>query len=53
MNELKIGDVVVSKAGGPKMTVYNISRNDVACNWFDGNELRRGGFKKDELRISE
>ncbi|SHH60092.1 DUF2158 domain-containing protein [Winogradskyella jejuensis] len=48
MDDLKIGDVVMLKAGGPKMTIYAIG-NDVSCKWFDGNDLKYGGFEKEEL----
>lgn len=53
MNELKLGDVVELKAGGPSMTVYQINGNDVGCKWFDGNELKHGGFIKAELELGE
>jgi uncharacterized protein YodC (DUF2158 family) len=52
MNDLKLGDVVTLKAGGPKMTVYAVG-NDVSCKWFDGNELKYGGFIKEELEKVE
>ena len=53
MNELKVGDVVVLKAGGPSMTIYQINGNDVGCKWFDGNELKYGGFVTQELELDE
>ena len=31
---LKIGDVVILKSGGPKMTVTATSANGVNCTWF-------------------
>ncbi|WP_081997765.1 YodC family protein [Wocania ichthyoenteri] len=52
MNDLKVGDVVVLKSGGPSMTIYQIG-NDVSCKWFDGNELKYGGFVKEELELEE
>ncbi|MCW5519407.1 DUF2158 domain-containing protein [Aureitalea sp. L0-47] len=53
MDELKVGDVVVLKAGGPSMTIYQINGNDVGCKWFDGNELKHGGFVTQELELDE
>ncbi|MEY8779800.1 DUF2158 domain-containing protein [Allomuricauda sp. XS_ASV26] len=51
MSNLKLGDVVCLKAGGPDMTVYTINGNDIGCKWFDGNELKFGGFIIQELEI--
>ncbi|WP_291869565.1 DUF2158 domain-containing protein [Maribacter sp.] len=53
MEEIKLGDVVILKAGGPSMTVYQINGNDIGCKWFDGNELKYGGFIKQELESDE
>lgn len=57
--DFKIGDVVVLKSGGPKMTVseYPIKMIDgsenyaqVQCKWFnDNNHLTKGSFYVDEL----
>ena len=44
MAELKKGDVVALKSGGPRMTVSAISGESIKCNWFDNTELREGGF---------
>lgn len=51
MNELKLGDVVELKAGGPSMTIYEMNSNEVGCKWFDGNELKHGAFIKQELEL--
>lgn len=46
----KAGDVVVLKSGGPKMTVWGINPDGVVnVNWFDGGELKSGGFGDIEL----
>jgi uncharacterized protein YodC (DUF2158 family) len=46
MGDIKIGDVVMLKSGGPKMTVeFMVSDQMVKCVWFVGNELNRGEFK--------
>ncbi|MEI3553707.1 MAG: DUF2158 domain-containing protein [Alistipes senegalensis] len=57
--DFKIGDVVVLKSGGPKMTVseYPIKMIDgsenyaqVQCKWFnDNNHLTQSTFYVDEL----
>ena len=52
--DFKIGDVVVLKSGGPKMTVseYPINMIDGSENykWFnDNNHLTKGSFYVDEL----
>ncbi len=53
MDDLKIGDVVILKSGGPKMTVYAIG-NDASCKWFDKNdELQYAAFLKEELKSGE
>ncbi len=47
---LKIGDVVMLKSGGPKMTVTGVDKEAstreplVNCMWFDGNELDTSSF---------
>ncbi|RIV42279.1 YodC family protein [Flagellimonas pelagia] len=52
MSELKLGDVVFLKSGGPEMTIYKVSErnNQVGCKWFDGKELKYGAFIKEELQ---
>jgi uncharacterized protein YodC (DUF2158 family) len=48
---LKIGDVVALKSGGPDMTVENIDeQGNVTCTWFekDGN-LKTWTFKEEML----
>jgi uncharacterized protein YodC (DUF2158 family) len=50
VGELKVGDVVVLRSGGPAMTVASFKRCKdapplVECNWFaDGSELEQGAF---------
>jgi uncharacterized protein YodC (DUF2158 family) len=52
-NELKMGDVVMLKSGGPKMTIANISEPRpgpvppakwVRCIWFDGSNIYEYSF---------
>jgi uncharacterized protein YodC (DUF2158 family) len=33
--EIKAGDVVILKSGGPRMTVHSLERNMATCEWFD------------------
>jgi uncharacterized protein YodC (DUF2158 family) len=39
-DKIKMGDVVMVKSGGPKMTVVNIEDNVAYCIWFD-NENKK------------
>jgi uncharacterized protein YodC (DUF2158 family) len=41
---LKVGDVVYSKSGGPKMTVANITANGIVCQWFEDATLKAHQF---------
>ncbi len=50
--ELKAGDVVVLKTGGPKMTISSIGAGFAFCQWFDGTTLCEHTFKIEELRKS-
>ncbi|MBW0436017.1 DUF2158 domain-containing protein [Leptospira yasudae] len=58
---LKVGDKVQLISGGPEMTINDIGdydnfnvngvpyepeiKDDVTCQWFDGQELKSGTFK--------
>jgi len=58
--DFKVGDVVVLKSGGPKMTIEKIEQSnsnntDVKCVWFNhlqgGDEqLKDGKFVSDTLK---
>lgn len=56
--ELKVGDVVRLKSGGPKMTItefgkYHYSDHEQAkCIWFDNNKRTEGLFEKDTLELA-
>lgn len=42
--ELKIGDIVELKSGGPKMTIEDITSDIATCRWFKGNDLCSKNF---------
>lgn len=55
MSDIKRGDVVTLKSGGPCMTVETVSDAEVKCRWFgeDGSidsAVRSAEFHPDMLR---
>jgi uncharacterized protein YodC (DUF2158 family) len=62
MEELKVGDVVRLKSGGPKMTVMEFKWNPLKniyetdkpiCVWFDGTKKYQDNFVKEMLLKEE
>ena len=62
MSKINIGDVVMLKSGGPKMTVSNYPFMDICgnenenvaeCNWFEGDRLVHGTFKVETLMVTD
>lgn len=56
MTELKVGDVVRLKSGGPKMTVEEVRPTSVVCIWFTGDgaeNFRREYFSERTLEKEE
>ena len=60
MSDLKVGDVVCSKAGGPLMTVIRCftgaflgkSEHNVECMWFDADyNLHKGIFPVASIKV--
>jgi len=52
--EFKVGDVVVLKSGGPKMTVAEAKANDpghVWTSWFAGAKNERARFPVAALEV--
>jgi uncharacterized protein YodC (DUF2158 family) len=44
MPELKQGDLVQLKSGGPEMTIDQINDASVTCIWFDGHHRNEAVF---------
>jgi uncharacterized protein YodC (DUF2158 family) len=58
MNEIKLGDVVQVKSGGPRMTVSAVYRNpdgvpSAYCDWFDGKKTQKNSFPIASLKHAE
>jgi uncharacterized protein YodC (DUF2158 family) len=55
MEDLKLGDTVQLKSGGPVMTLGKETgeRGTYWCNWFNGAELKEGGFPLEQLKKVE
>ncbi|SFL00338.1 Uncharacterized conserved protein YodC, DUF2158 family [Porphyromonadaceae bacterium KH3CP3RA] len=56
-NELKAGDVVVLKSGGPRMTIENIGEYTyeikALCSWFDNKKRISETFKLEALLLCD
>jgi uncharacterized protein YodC (DUF2158 family) len=48
--EIRVGDIVVLKSGGPKMTVEKVGNGVFVCKWFDGDKAERDFFPFDTVR---
>jgi uncharacterized protein YodC (DUF2158 family) len=51
--EIKPGDTVILKSGGPLMTVYgtDLAEQEVWCNWMDGSGQKQvASFSPSMLR---
>ena len=60
MAEIKAGDVVQLKSGGPKMTVSQVGKASMGgemlrawCDWFEGTKKMDGNFPLTSLKIAE
>jgi|HubBroStandDraft_5_1064220.scaffolds.fasta_scaffold151335_1 uncharacterized protein YodC (DUF2158 family) len=53
--EIKAGDTVKLKSGGPTMTVSKLKEwkgvMEARCEWFDGNQKNEGSFPLTSLRL--
>lgn len=45
----KIGDIVIKRSGGNKMTISDIVENYCKCIWFVGSNLEEGLFNSDDI----
>ena len=53
-DNLKSGDVVQLKSGGPRMTVtHEMSGGAFSCVWFDGSNYKTYTFKSDLLTSAD
>ena len=58
-DQLKAGDVVVLRSGGPRMTVASVGSKyeggtiHVWCEWFDGKHRNMGEFTPESLKSAE
>lgn len=50
---IKIGDVVILRSGGPRMTVdgFGMADRNVVCVWFDEKDVKRSTFSIEGLEI--
>jgi uncharacterized protein YodC (DUF2158 family) len=58
MNQIKIGNMVRLKSGGPLMTVAKTFTDTkgvptARCDWFDGNNPLWGSFPISSLKVEE
>ena len=53
MSELKAGDVVSLKSGGPRMTISSKGTNGCYCKWFSGEEVKHDTFTPESLEKVE
>jgi uncharacterized protein YodC (DUF2158 family) len=54
MENLKTGDTVQLKSGGPIMTLGGeMASGGWKCHWFNGKELKEGLFRLDELQKAQ
>jgi uncharacterized protein YodC (DUF2158 family) len=53
MSQLKEGDVVQLKSGGPKMTILGGAGGQWVCQWFTNSGLQDGTFAAASLRAVE
>lgn len=47
--KFKIGDIIVLKSGGPKMTVTMVSEKVLNTAWFAGSKKEGGTFPLDAV----
>jgi uncharacterized protein YodC (DUF2158 family) len=53
-NNLKAGDIVRLKSGGPVMTIQSLNTgifDQVDCKWFVNDEVKKSVFNKHSLEL--
>ena len=50
VQEIKLGDFVIHKSGGPIMTVDSIDSSGYRCIWFNFFQAKEKYFSKDSLK---
>lgn len=54
MENIKLGDTIQLKSGGPVMTVGGSGiGGDLECSWFNGKELKQGSFYAEQLKLAK
>lgn len=54
VSAVNVGDIVVLKSGGPRMTVTEVGREKVRCKWFDEKKvLQNDFFVPGSLRLAD
>jgi uncharacterized protein YodC (DUF2158 family) len=48
--EIKAGDIVVLKSGGPEMTVKKIIDDKAECSWFEESKIQEHSFYLSEIK---
>lgn len=49
----QIGDTVMVRSGGPRMTVERIDGDQVYCVWFEKTKAHRGSFSSGVLIVPQ
>ncbi len=50
--QIKAGDVVQLKSGGPEMTVNFVENEEAACSWFVNNKKESSRFPVVTLKLA-
>jgi uncharacterized protein YodC (DUF2158 family) len=51
MSDIKRGNVVQLKSGGPPMTVAKVEEPVASCIWFNNGTMESGGFHIDTISV--
>jgi uncharacterized protein YodC (DUF2158 family) len=53
MSQLKVGDVVRLKSGGPAMTIEQVHADKALCSWFEGSKTHKQMFPLQALELDD